>query len=83
MADRPSLENDTLGGAMKILAKAWEEYQKINVLPGNPEHVRSVFYAGMAAMRVLATESSPKQLSGIDEELAEWCREEEAKQKPH
>lgn len=37
----------------------------------------------MAVMRVLATESSLKQLKGIDEELAEWCREEEEKLKPH
>ena len=68
---------------MKLLAKAWKEYQKKNVLPGDPEHARSVFYAGMAAMRVLATESSLKQLKGIDDELMEWCREEEQKRKPH
>ncbi len=68
---------------MKLLAKAWEYYRTNNVLPGDPEHARSVFYAGMAAMRVLATESSLEQLTGIDDELMEWCREEEQKRKPH
>jgi hypothetical protein len=68
---------------MKLLTKAWEHYQKKNVLPADPEHARSVFYAGMAAMRVLATESTMKQLKGIDDELDEWCRQEERKQKPH
>ena len=78
-----SLEDVALKRSMKILAMAWEEYQKKNVLPGDPVHARSVFYAGMAAMRVLATEASLKQLKGIDDELAEWCREEAQKQKPH
>lgn len=68
---------------MKLLAKTWEDYQKKNVLPGDPEHTRSVFYAGMAAMRVLATEASLKQLKRIDDELTEWCREEDQKLKPH
>ncbi len=68
---------------MKLLAKAWEYYVKSNVLPGDPEHARSVFYSGMAAMRVLATESSLEQLKEIDDELIEWCREEEQKRKPH
>jgi hypothetical protein len=68
---------------MKILAVAWECYVISHMPPAEPDHARSVSYARMGPMRVLATEFTSEPLKEIDAEFMEWCRGEEQKQKLH